>query len=76
VKGLIGWGIDAASGADSRLVPEAVTVKLDPEKQAGPTLEKSAALDSDLKNLDEMLAAGTISQEEHTSLRQKAIEKY
>lgn len=74
--GLIGWGVDAASGADSKLVPETVVVKLEPEKQLGPTVDKASALDADIKRLDEMLAAGSISKEEHTELRKKTIEKY
>ena len=78
--GLIGWGVDAASGADSKLVPESVNVVLEPDPaivaQAGPTIEKTEALQADLKRLDDLLAAGSISKEEHASLRQKTIEQY
>lgn len=76
--GLIGWGIDAASGGDSRLVPEAVNITLEPEQaaQPGPTAEKAAALEADLKKIDDMRASGAITEAEYTALRTKTLEKY
>jgi hypothetical protein len=78
--GLIGWGVDAATGGDSKLVPETVSVTLAPEpalvEQTGPTLEKAEALEKDLKRLEELLASGTITQEEYRELRQKTVTHY
>lgn len=77
--GLIGWGVDAASGADSRLTPESVYVILEHDAtalQPGPTLDKAESLQADLKRLDELHATGTISEDEHAALRQKVIDKY
>jgi hypothetical protein len=79
--GLIGWGVDAASGGDSKLVPEVVSVVLEPEEvvakaDPGPTNEKAGALEADLSRLDGMLSKGAITQDEHSMLRQKTLEKY
>lgn len=78
--GLIGWGVDAATGADSRLVPETVEVILQPDPEVitepGPTLDKAAALESELKRLEELLKSGQITHDEHRTLRQKVIEQY
>lgn len=78
--GLIGWGVDAATGGDSKLVPETVSVTLTPDSvismQSGPTMEKAEALEKDLKRLEELLASGTITQEEYQALRQKTVAQY
>lgn len=78
--GLIGWGVDAATGGDSKLVPETISVTLAPDpvaiEQAGPTLERAEALEKDLKRLEELLASGTITHEEYQDLRQKTLAQY
>lgn len=82
--GLIGWGVDAASGGDSKLVPEAISVTLEPAKQEEPQAnpEKAIAptqaqgLEAELSAIDKMKVEGKISEKEAASLRKKAIEKY
>lgn len=60
--GLIGWGVDASTGGDSRLVPESIQVKLKPiERQSillmGPP-EAEARLNNELHHFD---GAGALS---------------
>jgi len=71
--GLIGWGVDAATGGDSRLVPEVVNVSLDPEiaAQSGPTVDKAVALEEGYRKIDEQLAAGVITVERASEMRKE-----
>lgn len=76
--GLIGWGVDAASGADSRLVPESAHVVLKP----GTTL-KSEVPETDNESLkvteqklaeaDRLHKEGKVTREEHKLLRERII---
>ena len=70
--GLIGWGIDAASGAQYRLVPETLYVDLTPVEEgqygetsvaAGPTPELR------LEVLAQIYQSGGLSDDEYTALK-------
>lgn len=82
--GLIGWGVDAASGGDSKLVPEAINVTLEQDKPVDPlaTKEPSPAptqaqgLEAELAGIDKMKEEGKITDKEAVVLRKKAIEKF
>lgn len=71
--GLIGWGVDAASGGDSKLIPEVVSVQLDPEviAQSGPTVDKATALDDGFRQIDNQLASGLITVDQASEMRKK-----
>jgi uncharacterized protein YceK len=76
--GLIGWGVDATSGAQYNLRPETVYVRL--RKQSG---EQTAAAESKstegisaLRELDAALEAGVITDEEYARGRRQVILEY
>jgi hypothetical protein len=70
--GLIGWGIDAATGGQYRLVPELVDVEL-------KCIEKKPVLLIDrlkeLKELEELKAKGTISENEYNMLKEQCLKE-
>ncbi len=80
--GLIGWGIDAASGAQYKLVPEEGNVTLKP--LAGPSAQPAApapivplagrTLEERLRELQSMRERNLLSEEEYQSLRRREIE--
>jgi hypothetical protein len=77
--GLIGWGVDAASGAQNNLTPKTITVKLDVLEEGS----QAAASESDssigirkLNDLDRMKDDKQISSEEYTRARVALIKKY
>jgi PEGA domain len=76
--GLIGWGVDAASGAQYNLSPESVSVKLLPVNTTvtGMTTDNSNNLVSELKTLDQMYDARQISGEEYVNTRVALLKKY
>jgi len=76
--GLIGWGVDALTGAQYRLVPETVHVELealkeDSTKIVSPTTKLTPK--KRLKKLDELLKEGLISQKEYDAMRKIILEK-
>lgn len=79
--GLVGWGVDAVSGAQYNLNPSTINVRLQ------PTAESRGVSDSDsgaatrnfieeLNKLDGLLEQETLSPEEYQKLRAALIEKY
>ena len=74
--GVIGWGVDATSGAQYRLIPETVHVVLKPlTQEATPALRPKQILE-ELEELEQLKESGKITQEEYEILRKKAIERY
>ena len=76
--GLIGWGVDALTGAQYRLIPETVHVELEASKEnstkiVSPTTKLTP--EKRLKRLDELLKEGLISQKEHDAMRKMILEK-
>ncbi len=74
--GLIGWGVDAASGGQYRLVPDAINVTLKPELQPPATLLNSKNLEGELNKLEQMRKDNMINHSEYEKLRKKAIKKF
>lgn len=77
--GLIGWGIDASTGAQYNLTPESISVKLEPLK-GGEIVSTSSDSESEfvkhLNDLDELKDANAISEEEHSSMRTALFKRY
>lgn len=73
--GLIGWGVDAITGAQYRLVPESVNVELKPIAAEGALAQipvmpiKEVAVDERLKRLDELYREKLISETEYKAMR-------
>jgi hypothetical protein len=77
--GLIGWGVDAATGAQKRLVPETVDITLKPLlakldlAPVGPP--PKSALDK-LKELGELRKADLISEDEYNRMKEPLLKEY
>jgi hypothetical protein len=76
--GLIGWGVDAANGAQYNLIPTTIAVKLDPVSTAGLSADAgdSAAFVNKLSALDQMHARKQISDEEYVKSRVELFRHY
>jgi hypothetical protein len=78
--GLIGWGVDSISGAEYNLSPKTINVTLKVNTSSAPPVaasESSAAKFIDeLKRLDEMHVAKTITDEEYAKMRTSLVAKY
>lgn len=76
--GLIGWGIDAMTGAQYRLVPETVHVELKPLKPGSPEATSPLihmSAEEKLKRLKGLLDEELITQEEYEAMRKIILEK-
>ena len=76
--GLVGWGVDAASGAQYNLVPATVSVKLEPisgAMAAGGTSD-SAVFVEKLKALDQLHDSKELSDEEYGKSRLELFKRY
>ena len=75
--GIIGWGVDAATGAQYRLEPETLCLTLRPIKDGRDvgtvTKAASGSLEEKLAELDRLKGKGLISEDEYKSLRGVAI---
>jgi hypothetical protein len=70
--GLIGWGVDAASGAQWRLVPETINLRLRPEvtqAKPAPTIEKEPSIEEKLDQIKKLKDRGKITEEEYIKMR-------
>ena len=76
--GLIGWGVDATSGAQYNLSPETIFVTLRPTAGTAqrPRTDRTAEGIAELSALDDALEAGTLSEEEYGKARQRIIADY
>lgn len=74
--GLIGWGVDAMTGAQYRLVPETVNVHLRP-LAAGESPEVVTArpltAEDRLKNLKDLLDKELITEDEYKVMREQIL---
>jgi hypothetical protein len=70
--GVIGWGVDAISGAQWRLEPEALSVSLRPVRE-GERIQV-ATLEEKLSELDRLKEKKAITEEEYKSLREIAMQ--
>jgi hypothetical protein len=70
--GLIGWGVDAASGAQWRLVPETINLRLRPEvtqAKVAPAIEREASIEEKLDQIRKLKDRGKITEEEYSKMR-------
>jgi len=81
--GLIGWGVDASTGAQYNLHPDRVSVRLRAKPQpavvmaAQPTPPSGVVnLLAELDKLDVMKQEGKVTAEEYSQLRAAALKKY
>lgn len=65
--GLIGWGVDATSGAQYNLSPKAVNVRLRQTTQQGAA--PISKFESELARLESLRTRGVISDEEYAKMR-------
>jgi len=70
--GAIGYGIDAATGAQRRLEPEKVEVRLQP-LTSQPDREEAKKLEDKLNQLKIMKDEGKLTQEDYNQVRLKLI---
>ena len=77
--GLIGWGVDAATGAQNNLTPKTIYVRLEPVGEGGQTTDSSQDSSVGIKklnDLDQMRENKQITDEEYTRGRIALIEQY
>ena len=78
--GLIGWGVDAMTGAQYNLHPETISVRLRESKgqsaiaQARPNATKDFV--DELNKLDQLLIDKKVTPEEYAKLREALFKKY
>jgi len=75
---LVGWGVDAASGAQYNLLPASVSVKLLPVNTVvkGMAADDSNTFVSKLKALDQQHDAKQISDQDYVNGRLELFKKY
>ena len=75
--GLIGWGVDAGTGAQYNLNPESINVRLRPRSKpvAPPKISMDEIL-RELAKLDSLKDAGKISENEFSTLRAGILKRY
>jgi len=74
--GLIGWGVDAADGAQDKLTPETVQMTLNPIKPAvEEDLGSVGGLTGGLGKLDTMYSQKVISKDEYDAARKRLIDE-
>jgi len=77
--GLIGWGVDATSGAQYNLTPEVITVKLElatGENQNSESNANNSEFVTKLNQLDGLVEGKTITKENYVTERCKLFEEY
>jgi hypothetical protein len=77
--GFIGWGVDAASGAQYNLSPEVISIKLEAITDSDePTKNDSSGSEfvTKLNQLDSLVEGKTITKENYIAERCKLFEEY
>lgn len=77
--GLIGWGVDAMSGAQYNLTPTTINVKLKPANGAegdNPAQSPAVIFIAELRRLDDLHEAKKLTDEEYAKMRTSLVEKY
>jgi hypothetical protein len=81
--GLIGWGVDAATGSQNRLIPETVHISFkasspsttgDPLAARTDEVARAKSLTEQIAELEQLRDAGKITDEEFRTMRQKVID--
>ncbi len=70
--GLIGWGVDAADGAQDKLTPETVQITLDPVK---PPEQAQDTTNGEFAKLKDMYNKGLITQVEYDNARKRLLDQ-
>ncbi len=78
--GLVGWGVDAISGAQYKLVPKTVAVTLRPigrggNQQSAESLENALSPAARLRQLSELRDQDLITEEEYEATRKLILEE-
>ena len=76
--GLIGWGVDAMTGAQYRLVPEVVNVTMRPlvaGEVAQGVLARPLTTEDRLNNLQDLLDKELITEDEYQAMRKEILAK-
>jgi hypothetical protein len=71
--GLIGWGVDATSGAQYRLVPDNINLTLR-TVSIGSSYPREKTLEDRLKEIDSLKEKKLINDSEYEQLRKKILE--
>ncbi len=76
--GLIGWGVDAGTGAQYNLHPESINLRLRKKEKAEekPPAYRVGDLLTDLDKLETMKREGKVSAEEYPKLREAILKRY
>ena len=75
--GLIGWGVDAGTGAQYNLNPDSINVRLRPSsKPVAPSIITIDEMLRELAKLDSLKDAGKISEDEFSTLRAGILKRY
>jgi hypothetical protein len=76
--GLIGWGVDASTGAQYNLVPQTVSVQLEPVFAAAPVpaVDDQTVFVSKLKTLDQLHESKQLSDQEYANGRLELFRRY
>lgn len=79
--GIIGWGVDATTGAQYNLHPETIFVRLRPVESSDEEPSRKPASDSRtgisrLRELDAAFEEGLISEEEYGRSREKIVREF
>jgi membrane peptidoglycan carboxypeptidase len=74
---LIGWGVDAADGAQDKLTPETVQMTLNPLKknEVSATAGQDVGLGAQFSKLDQMYSQKTITKGEYDAARKRLIDE-
>lgn len=73
--GLIGWGVDAASGAQYKLKPDTIAVQLRPLRAGEVDVRASAGISPEdrLRQLDQLRRDGIITQQEFDATKAEIL---
>jgi hypothetical protein len=78
--GLVGWGVDAVSGAQYNLTPATISVTLyksnEVTEEIRGTRNDAVAFIGELKKLDELHASKSITDEEYVKMRTSLVNRY
>lgn len=79
--GLIGWGVDASTGGQYKLVPDSINLRLrtvlpPPTPIVNTPQSEVGTLMGELQKLDDLRKSGKITDEEYARLRSATLDKY
>ena len=79
VGALVGWGVDAASGAQWKLIPEEVYVELKPAEPGETTTTETESeewtVEEQLQNLKGLFDKGLITEDEYEATKKEVLKE-